>query len=117
VFEGVIRGEGELIIEGVVQGDVHVGRLVVGENAGLEGTIHADTVEIRGRVVGNIFAKSVKFYDSAFVEGDVTHETLSIDSGAHYQGRCQQQRPVPKVVEAPKAVEAPKVVELDASRA
>jgi cytoskeletal protein CcmA (bactofilin family) len=104
VFEGQISGEGELHVEGGVRGDIHVARLVVGENAQVEGTIRGGQVEIRGRVVGNIEAKAVKLYESAHVEGDIVHEQLSIDVGAYFQGRCQQfQRPPATPAVAPKA--------------
>lgn len=125
VFEGQISGEGELHVEGGVRGDIHVARLVVGENAQIEGVIRGGQVEIRGRVVGNIEAKAVKLYESAHVEGDIVHEQLSIDVGAFFQGRCQQfQRPPAAAPAAQKAEPAPppaqpapqptaKVIELD----
>ena len=118
VFEGQISGEGELHVEGGVRGDIHVARLVVGENAQIEGTIRGGQVEVRGRVVGNIEAKAVKLYESAHVEGDIVHEQLSIDVGAFFQGRCQQfQRPaVAAPAPAPPPAAQPataKVIELD----
>ena len=90
VFEGTISGEGELHVEGAVRGDIHVARLSVGDKAHIEGTIRGGVIEVRGRVVGNIEAKSIKLYETAYVEGDITHEQLSIDVGAYFQGRCQQ---------------------------
>ena len=93
VFEGVIHGDGELMIDGALKGDVHITRLVVGEHAHIEGNVRCTAVEVRGRVVGNIEAQSVKLYETAFVEGDITHGQLSIDVGAYFQGRCQQFRP------------------------
>lgn len=92
VFEGTISGDADLSIEGVVKGDVHVARLVVGEHAVVEGNIRAGQVEVRGRVVGDIEAQAVKLAESAHVEGDITHGQLSVDVGAYFQGRCQQFR-------------------------
>ena len=109
VFEGTISGEGELHVEGAVRGDIHVARLVVGDKAHIEGVIRGGSIEVRGRVVGNIEAKSIKLYETAYVEGDITHEQLSIDVGAYFQGRCQQfQRgaaPAPPVVTTPASSE------------
>ena len=93
VFEGVVHGDGELMIDGALKGDVHVTRLIVGEQAHIEGKIRCTTVEVRGRVLGNIEAQSVKLFETAFVEGDISHGQLSIDVGAYFQGRCQQLRP------------------------
>jgi cytoskeletal protein CcmA (bactofilin family) len=91
-FEGNIIGSGDLHIDGTVRGDVKVGRLTVGETGNVEGGIQADTVEIRGRVVGAVSGKQVKLVGTAFVDGDISHEQLSIDVGAYFQGRCLQSR-------------------------
>jgi cytoskeletal protein CcmA (bactofilin family) len=92
VFEGNISGDGELMIDGVLKGDVHVARLIVGEHARVEGTVRGAQIEIRGEVNGNIEGKSVRLLETAHVEGDITHEQLSIDVGAFFQGRCAQFR-------------------------
>ncbi len=103
VFEGSISGEGELVIDGAVKGDVHVSRLVIGEHAHVEGTVRGVSVEVRGRVVGNVEGKAVHLLQTAHVEGDITHEQLSIDVGAFFQGRCAQFRPQPVAQPAPVA--------------
>ena len=133
LFEGTISGDADLSIEGMVKGDVHVTRLIVGEQATVEGQIRAQQVEVRGRVVGDIQAQAVKLAESAHVEGDITHGQLSIDVGAYFSGRCQQFRrtePTPPPVAAEpgavhqfgavsEAASAPsgQVVDFDAARA
>lgn len=91
-FEGNISGNGELQIEGNVKGDVRVGRLVIGETGIVEGGVTAEYVEVRGRIVGAVNGKQIKLLGTAYVDGDITHEQLSIDVGAYFQGRCLQQR-------------------------
>ena len=124
VFEGTISGDADLAIEGVVKGDVHVARLVVGENAVVEGNIRAGQVEVRGRVIGEIEAQAVKLAESAHVEGDITHGQLSIDVGAYFQGRCQQFRreaapaaPAPHAFQSFSEAPTSQVVDFDAARA
>ena len=92
LFEGNISGGGDLHIDGTVRGDVKVGHLVVGESGSIEGKVEADTIEVRGRIVGAISGKQVKLQATAYVEGDITHEALAIDVGAYFQGRCLQAR-------------------------
>ena len=104
VFEGNISGDGELMIDGAVKGDVHVSRLIVGEHAHVEGIIRGAYIEVRGHVHGNIEGKAVRLLETAHVEGDITHEQLSIDVGAFFQGRCAQFRP-PVVQPAPQPVQ------------
>lgn len=106
-FEGNIIGSGDLQLDGTVRGDVKVGRLVVGETGNVEGSIQADHVEIRGRVVGAVTGKQVKLVGTAFVDGDISHEQLSIDVGAYFQGRCLQSRKVETAAPAPVATSAP----------
>jgi cytoskeletal protein CcmA (bactofilin family) len=107
VFDGHISGEGELHIEGSVRGDIQVARVTIGERAQVEGTVRGSVVEVRGRVVGNVEGKAVKLYESAHVEGDITHEQLSIEVGAFFEGRCSQLRPPPQVHQpAPKPAAA-----------
>lgn len=101
-IEGNISGTADLQIDGNVRGNVKVAHLIVGEAGNIEGDVEAETIEVRGRVVGAIAGKSVKLYSSAYVEGDISHENLSIDIGAYFQGRCQQIRRV----EAPAPVQS-----------
>ncbi|MDQ1153163.1 polymer-forming cytoskeletal protein [Brevundimonas sp. SORGH_AS_0993] len=89
-YEGNISGAGELQIDGSLKGDVRVARVVIGEGGAVEGTIHADVLEVQGRVTGAIVAKQVKLYATARVEGDITQEQLAIEQGAWFQGRCNQ---------------------------
>jgi cytoskeletal protein CcmA (bactofilin family) len=88
-IEGNISGDGELQVDCVVRGDVSVLRLTIGETGRIEGGVTAEIVEIRGWVVGSITARQVRLYASAHVDGDLTHETLTIESGAHFEGRSQ----------------------------
>ena len=100
-IEGNIIGEGEVQIDGVVRGDVRVGKVTVGETGHVEGAIHAESVEIRGRIIGEITAKQVRLYATGYVDGDITHEQLAMETGAFFQGRSLKfQRPVAQAVPA-----------------
>jgi cytoskeletal protein CcmA (bactofilin family) len=91
-FEGNVSGAGDLQVDGTVKGDLRVGRLIVGETGAVEGNVSADYIEVRGRIVGGVNGKQVKLLSTAYVDGDITHEQLSIDVGAYFQGRCIQGR-------------------------
>jgi len=84
---GDLASDGEVHLDGTVRGDVHVGRLCIGETGAVEGAVEADSVEVRGRVRGAIAARSVKLHASAQVEGDITHAELAVESGARFNGR------------------------------
>jgi cytoskeletal protein CcmA (bactofilin family) len=94
--EGNVVCDGEVQIDGVVRGDVRVCRLTIGETGHVEGQVFSEAVEVRGRVIGSITAKQVRLYGTAYVDGDITHEQLAIESGAFFQGRSLKfQRPAP----------------------
>ena len=109
-IEGNVTGDGELQIDGVVRGEVRVGKLTIGDTGHVEGAIIADAVEVRGRVVGALTAKQVRLYGTAYVDGDITHEQLAMETGAFFQGRSLRfQRaaaPAPEAAPAPVAVQA-----------
>lgn len=93
-IEGGVVGDGELQIDGVVRGDVRVARLTVGDTGHIEGSVYAEATEIRGRVIGSVTAKQVRLYGTAYVDGDITHEQLAMETGAFFQGRSLKfQRP------------------------
>jgi len=89
-IEGNLRGDGELQIDGTIRGDVSVARLSIGESGKVEGSIQAEAVDARGRVTGSITAKQVRLYASAHVDGDITHEQLTIETGAFFEGRSKR---------------------------
>lgn len=116
LIDGNILGNSDLLLDGTVRGDVKVAHLIVGESGNIEGKVEAESIEIRGRVVGSVQGKHVRLLASAYVEGDITHDQLSIDVGAFFQGRCQQNRPAPvapaspvvaAVAEAPAPIRTP----------
>lgn len=86
-LDGDLASDGDIQLDGAVRGDLKVGHLSIGETGQVEGTIMADAVEIRGRVVGAVTAKAVRLYATARVDGDLTHVQLSIDAGAQFVGR------------------------------
>lgn len=85
---GDIATPGEVQFDGTIEGDLKCGALTVGEQAGVTGSIFADTVLIHGAVIGSIRARSVHLSKTAKVVGDIWHEDLVIDSGAYVEGRC-----------------------------
>ena len=84
---GDIASDGDIQLDGAIRGDVRVAHLSIGETGQVEGAIEADAVEIRGRVVGTISARSVRLYATAQVDGDISHAQLAIEPGAQFCGR------------------------------
>ena len=87
---GSIVSEGEVQLDGVVEGDVRATSLTIGEDATVKGEVIAETVVIRGRVEGSVRARQVQMAATARVEGDVIHASLAIESGAFFDGLCKR---------------------------
>lgn len=81
---------GEVQFDGHIEGDLHCGSLTIGESATIEGSVVADIVVVHGTLSGTIRAKTVRLERTSKVLGDVLHEDLSIESGAHIEGRCER---------------------------
>ena len=95
-IKGDVMGDGELHLDCVLQGDIRVGKLVLGPNARVEGSLFAQVIEIHGKVTGAVSAKQVRLYGTAVIDGDITHEQLAMETGAQFQGRSLKfQRPAP----------------------
>ena len=87
VIEGNVRISGDLQMDGTVVGDVSGELIVIGQDGRAEGSVQAKSVRIYGTVSGNISAGTVYIAETARVEGDISHGVLSIESGAHVDGR------------------------------
>ena len=86
-LRGDVATDGDVHLDGALTGDMRVRELTIGEGGSVEGSVEAESVEIRGKVVGTVTAKSVRLYSTARVQGDITHAQLAIENGAHFEGR------------------------------
>lgn len=100
---GNVTSKGELHLNGRIQGDVHCVALVLGENAQLEGSVVAEQVMVRGRLIGSIRALTVTLEARSYVEGNVFHKSLSIEQGTHFEGESRpSEDPLSASPEVPK---------------
>jgi cytoskeletal protein CcmA (bactofilin family) len=87
-------GEGDLVVEGIVEGDVRAsGRLTLGRHAQVHGTISARDVRIAGRLDRDVEATGVIHLTStAEVRGDLDAARVVIDDGAIFEGQVRLRR-------------------------
>ena len=86
---GTVKSDGEIQLDGEVDGNIECKSLVIGSTAVIRGNVLADNVVVRGRVTGHIRALNVSLPETAHVEGDITHQTLEVESGAFINGSCR----------------------------
>ena len=87
---GDIHSDGEVQIDGTINGNINANILIIGESAQVIGEITAETVRIHGRVTGQVQAHSVSLAKTAHILGDVLHGNIAIEQGAFLEGHCRR---------------------------
>lgn len=87
---GDLVSDGDIQVDGTIDGNVKTGMLTVGEEAQVRGEIEADSVRVCGSVSGRIQARKVEIVKTAKVVADIAHETLSIEAGAFVTGNLKR---------------------------
>jgi cytoskeletal protein CcmA (bactofilin family) len=88
-IHGNVTSEGIVRLEGTIIGDMNCTSLVVENDGSISGNISAEQVKVHGRVGGTVHGTNVMLHSSAFVEGDIYHQGISIEMGTHYDGRLK----------------------------
>ena len=86
-IKGDITASAELHIDGHVEGDITCAGLVQGEASAIHGAIRAQTARLAGTVRGGIEVGQLVVLKTARIHGDVRYESLTIEQGAHIDGR------------------------------
>ena len=94
-INGSLSCEGQIQIDGAVEGDISARAIVVGPRGNVSGTITADDVVVLGTVTGIVYACSVMLGPAAMMQGDLVHETLCIEAGAVFAGACRRPAAAP----------------------
>lgn len=126
LVQGTLVSQGDMQIDGTVEGDIRSVTLMIGNGAIVKGEVVAEEVVIRGRVEGRIRARRVQLDASAVVIGDILQEQLTVAAGATFEGTCRRssdplnlQAPTPQLTlskSSPQA-EKPSLVQPEAKSA
>ncbi len=102
---GHISGSADLVIDGVVEGEIHLeSRVVIGPEGRVEGKILARSVEVGGQVQGNVQGgERVEVLASGSLEGDVLSPRVVIAEGAFFKGKVEMTDKIAKPAPAQKA--------------
>lgn len=87
---GNLESDGDIQIDGCVDGDIRSTHVTIGEGAVVNGAVRADQLRVAGTVNGEITAGKVELTSVAKVTGDINHDTLQIEAGAFLQGLCRR---------------------------
>ena len=87
---GDLHSNGDLQVDGAVEGDITSRSLTIGEGAVVRGSLLAESVRVHGAIFGQIKANSVTLAKTAKVEGNVVHQALSMEAGAILSGNLSR---------------------------
>ncbi len=91
-IRGDLTGNEDMVIEGKVEGKVDLpnNQLTIGPNGDVKAEIHAKSIVVVGRLVGNVFGlERVEIQATGKIEGDVTAPKLIVAEGAQLNGAIQ----------------------------
>lgn len=92
---GDFYSEHDVRIDGCLNGTITTtGRVVIGENAVVNGDIICDALDVWGKVHGNIFVKdTLSLKEASLIEGDFSFSKIQIEIGADIMGVCAKITP------------------------
>lgn len=88
-FKGELFGEEDLLIQGEVEGTIELKNhsLIIGEQGVVKANITAKTINIQGRVEGDIHGKEkVSIHQSSNVQGNIKASRVVLEDGAKFRG-------------------------------
>lgn len=96
-IRGRIGGDGDLLVEGRVDGDVSVsGSLVIESDGAITGDVAASSVTIAGGLTGDVTSRgSVSIRAGAQVSGNMGGSDVSLEEGAAFTGRIDAEFELP----------------------
>jgi cytoskeletal protein CcmA (bactofilin family) len=97
---GRVSGDGDLLVEGQVDGDVTLGghfHVARGGMVSAQNGVQAGEITIEGGIDGDVTARGdVILRAEGRLRGSVTAKRISLDEGARYSGRIEMDVELPK---------------------
>lgn len=97
-IKGDIQASRDIRIDGYLNGTMQVnGKVVVGNTGKIEGDINCKTIDVSGKVEGNIIASEMVLLKStAIILGNISTDKISVEPGAKFTGTCKMGESAPK---------------------
>jgi cytoskeletal protein CcmA (bactofilin family) len=105
---GNVHTQGDVQVEGEIQGNITAARVTVGKSARVAGTLIAQDVIVKGTVVGSMRANHITLHAGSKTEADILHQTLIIEEGAYFEGKSRR-------ADDPRAPQAKRLVAIGAA--
>ncbi|MBC7737293.1 MAG: polymer-forming cytoskeletal protein [Candidatus Saccharibacteria bacterium] len=89
-IDGDVSSTGPVDILGRVVGTVRAPDVLVSVSGRIAGQVTALNLSVLGTINGTIAAKSVSLSGSSHVQADITHEGITIETGAQFEGSLKR---------------------------
>lgn len=95
VFNGDIKSDGSFRIDGILNGDLETTeKIVVGENAKIEGNVKCGKADIQGELKGALAVKNnLIIRAAAYINADIVTGEITVEPGANLNGSCKIKEP------------------------
>lgn len=104
LFTGVIEGDGNIVVEGKVEGNIVCTHMIRVENSGhVKGEIRAQQIMINGAVEGRCYADSLSIQPKGSMRGDIYADEIAIEKGGVFIGQSQLMQQTPPQVQSAQA--------------
>lgn len=87
---GSLTIEGQVHIDGAVDGEVRCKAVRIGERGLVEGLIVAERVVILGEFAGEIYADEIVLGAACAVDGMICHNKLILEKGCYFEGKSRR---------------------------
>lgn len=85
---GDIKTDGDVQIDGRLDGNIKAGNVTIGEQGIINGKVVATNVHVRGKITGKVDANTIELAETANVQADLVQDQLMIANGAFFDGKC-----------------------------
>lgn len=89
-ISGTLTLEGEVFIEGTVDGEVWCTAAQISERGMVDGLIVADRLVVLGEFRGHIYATELVLGAGCAVEGHIFHNKLVLEEGCFFEGKSRR---------------------------
>lgn len=95
---GDLEGQGNIVIEGQLKGNVRSSHQVRIESGGItEGNIYAQHIVVNGYVLGDLHAEAVTLQPEGRIEGAIFSDELVIEKGGIFIGHSEMKKKTEKL--------------------
>jgi len=87
---GALLVDGQVRVDGAIDGEVRCNTLQITERGTVEGLIVAESVDVLGEANGSIYANKLVLRTACTVEGEIYHHNLVLEDGCFFEGRSRR---------------------------